>query len=742
MFNTIILKITFLLIVSLIPQFYNSQNDLVIVYRKSAESQLILHSENFPTEEIKKAHTENQQFIDEISYNGLEWYVVMSKLEYENQTFNESAEFPHDWIKKWWDSGYFITNLDYGKGKWLVVMTKGIGFIGQRWFIESDAVNITAKIKQAWDEKFRITCVAHGKGTYAFVMTSGSGLNGQTFHTSEEVPAEWINEKYNANYNVTYINHDGKYWFTVASTYDSQQVEKLRYYRELEWDKIQEEYNTGFWIYKICFKHLNERETDYLQNFNKAIESKDYELSIFYYTEALKIKPDDALSLNNRAWAKFKLGQCDGAVDDIDKSIKIDESAYSLHTKASILSCQKRYREAIDYFDKAISLLDKPESIYYFDRGITKEKIGDKEGAKVDFEKAISIEPTNVDYKVHYELFKQKTDNPVITWDMPFKSYSASAIDLIRIKLCVNSSLKVDNMKIYINNLLFESRGITVEDDCSQGIDQEIKLKPGKNVVYVEFNQNGELFKSEQRTIEYNPLKESSNYHALLISVEAYDDLGIKDLSKPIEDATNLKDVLLQNYSFDSTSIILLKNPKKEDIINELIKLQGELGEKDNLLIYYSGHGINKNEVGYWLPSDSKMESRTTWFSNSEFRDYVNGIKTEHTLVIADACFSGSIFSGGFRDVESFPCEEMAKVKSRRAMTSGANTVVPDESVFLKYICNILNSNEQSCLSAEELYSRIKPAVISNSPNNQIPQFGILPQVGDEGGNFVFRKKQ
>jgi uncharacterized caspase-like protein len=228
----------------------------------------------------------------------------------------------------------------------------------------------------------------------------------------------------------------------------------------------------------------------------------------------------------------------------------------------------------------------------------------------------------------------------------------------------------------------------------------------------------------------------------LLISVEAYDDLGIKDLSKPIEDATNLKDVLLQNYSFDSTSIILLKNPKKEDIINELIKLQGELGEKDNLLIYYSGHGINKNEVGYWLPSDSKMESRTTWFSNSEFRDYVNGIKTEHTLVIADACFSGSIFSGGFRDVESFPCEEMAKVKSRRAMTSGANTVVPDESVFLKYICNILNSNEQSCLSAEELYSRIKPAVISNSPNNQIPQFGILPQVGDEGGNFVFRKKQ
>jgi hypothetical protein len=323
----------------------------------------------------------------------------------------------------------------------------------------------------------------------------------------------------------------------------------------------------------------------------------------------------------------------------------------------------------------------------------------------------------------------------------PFKSYTASPSDLCRIKLCINSASKMEDMKIYINKNLFESRGITIADECNQGIDQEIKLQSGKNEVFVQFNVNGQLFKSEVRTIDYNPDKKASNYHALLIAVQDYNDLGIPDLSKPIQDANELKDVLLKEYTFDNSSVNLLINPNKETIINELIKLQGELGVNDNLIIYYSGHGVNKNEVGYWLPSNAVMDNRSTWFSNSEFRDYLNGIKTEHTLVIADACFSGSIFSGGFRDVESFPCEEMAKVKSRRAMTSGANTVVPDESVFLKYICNILKTNEQSCLSAEELYSRIKPAVISNSPNNQIPQFGILPQVGDEGGNFVFRKK-
>lgn len=740
-FNKTLIRIIFLLVI-LFPQNTFGQNDLIIVYRKANHSQSIFHSENFPDEKIKTAYNEKQEFIDEISYNGIEWFVITSNLEYERQIYIESEQFPSEWIKKWWDTGFFITNLDYGNGKWVVVMTKGIDFTRQYWFTESDVNKIGAKIKQFWDNKYRISCVAFGQGKYAYVMTSGTGLDGQTYKFSKEVPTTWISEQYDKKYNLTYVNHDGTNWFTVASTYETQSAEKYRYYEKIDGEKINLEYNDGYRIYKICFRHLDEQQSDYLKNFNKALEASDYEVAIYYYTEALKIKPDDALSLNNRAWAKYLLGQCDGALSDIDKSLSIEETPYSLHTKASILLCQKRYRESIDYFDKAISLLDKPEGVFYFDRGKAKEIIGDKNNAKIDFEKAINIEPTNVDFKVYFELFKQKTEVPVITWDMPFKNHTASSNDLARIKLCINSSFQMEDMKIYINDVLFEGRGITLADECSQGIDQNIKLKTGLNEVYIEFKINNQIFKSESRTIEYYPQKKSSNYHALLISVESYDDLGINDLSKPFLDATELKNVLLKNYTFDSSSIVLLKNPTKEEIINELIKLQGQLNENDNLLIYYSGHGVNKNEVGYWLPSDAKMDSRTSWLSNSEFRDYVNSIKTEHTLVIADACFSGSIFSGGFRDIESFPCEEMAKVKSRRAMTSGANTVVPDESVFLKYICNILESNEQSCLSAEELYSRIKPAVISNSPNNQIPQFGILPQVGDEGGNFVFRKKQ
>ena len=719
----------------------NSQTELLVVYRKSDEAQNIFSSETFPTDEIKEICAENQQFIDEVSYDGVEWFVVTSSLDYTGQTYILSKDIPTDWIKSNWNKGYYITNFVFGDGQWLVVMSGGTEFTGQRFFSESNASLIGSKIKEAWDSKYRITAAAFGNNTSVFVMTTGSGLDGQSYHFSEEPPNDWIQTYYDKKYNITCIGHTGEKWFTVVSTYSSQKAEKFQYYANIEMDKIDEEYEAGYWIYKICFKQLSKEQQAYFSNMKKALAATDEEAAIYFYTEALKIVPNDALCLNNRAWSKFKLGQCDGAVDDIDKSLAINKTAYSLHTKASIMVCQKRYHEAIAYFDQALVLLEEPDGQYYFDRAKTKVIIGDTKGAKLDFEKAIEIDPANVDYKVQYEMLKQKSEVPVITWDAPYKSYSAVPSDLCRIKLCVNSSSRLEDMKIYINNALFESRGITIADECSQGVDQEIKLQSGKNEVYVQFSLNGQIFKSEIRTIEYNPQKKSSNYHALLIAVQDYNDLGIKDLSKPIQDANLLKEVLLKEYTFDSSSVTLLTNPTKEMIINEMIKLQGELSENDNLLVYYSGHGINKNEVGYWLPSNAMLENRSNWLSNSEFRDYLNGIKTEHTLVIADACFSGSIFNGAFRDVESFPCEEMAKVKSRRAMTSGANTVVPDESVFLKYLCTILSNNEQSCLSAEELYGRIKPSVISNSPNNQIPQFGILPQVGDEGGNFVFRKR-
>ena len=69
-------------------------------------------------------------------------------------------------------------------------------------------------------------------------------------------------------------------------------------------------------------------------------------------------------------------------------------------------------------------------------------------------------------------------------------------------------------------------------------------------------------------------------------------------------------------------------------------------------------------------------------------------------------------------------------------MTSGILQQVPDESVFIKYLIKRLEENEEKYLSSEELFSSFKTAVMNNSPN--VPQFGTIQNVGDEGGDFIF----
>ena len=72
-------------------------------------------------------------------------------------------------------------------------------------------------------------------------------------------------------------------------------------------------------------------------------------------------------------------------------------------------------------------------------------------------------------------------------------------------------------------------------------------------------------------------------------------------------------------------------------------------------------------------------------------------------------------------------------------MTSGTLEEVPDKSVFMLYLNKRLEENTQQFISAEELFSSFKTAVLNNSPN--IPQYGEIKDTGDEGGDFIFVKK-
>jgi hypothetical protein len=278
-----------------------------------------------------------------------------------------------------------------------------------------------------------------------------------------------------------------------------------------------------------------------------------------------------------------------------------------------------------------------------------------------------------------------------------------------------------------------------------------IQLYPGDNMVRLVAADNEDNLLEQFLTIKYTPpvvtladkINKTSKYYGLVIGINKYEDSNLPDLDNPISDAEKLYNILLQKYTFHDSDMILLRDAKWNDIVYALDYLAQRVTPEDNVLIFYAGHGHwdAKANVGYWLPSDAYLSTTANWFRNSTLVDYLKTIDSKHTLLITDACFAGSIF----KSRSGFPNQERAyevlyELPSRKAMTSGSMTEVPDRSSFTKYLIERLNENQETYLSSEQLFSSFRIAVINNS--EALPQYGEIQNVGDEGGDFIFLKKK
>jgi uncharacterized caspase-like protein len=233
------------------------------------------------------------------------------------------------------------------------------------------------------------------------------------------------------------------------------------------------------------------------------------------------------------------------------------------------------------------------------------------------------------------------------------------------------------------------------------------------------------------------------SYHALLIGNDDYVVDGL-DLDQPGKDVKRLKEILVNAYTFDEENVHVLINASRSDIFNALYKLRESLTRADNLLIFYAGHGYWDDRVqqGYWWPVDASKENPSNWLSNSDLREQIRGLSTAHTLLISDACFSGGIFkTRGTEDLRnaSADIQLLYRMPSRRAITSGTLSTVPDKSVFFRYLSKYLEENEFKYLASAELFHAVRKSVLNNSVT--VPQDGVIMDSGDEGGDFIFIKR-
>lgn len=236
---------------------------------------------------------------------------------------------------------------------------------------------------------------------------------------------------------------------------------------------------------------------------------------------------------------------------------------------------------------------------------------------------------------------------------------------------------------------------------------------------------------------------ETGKYYALLIGNADYR-IDKLDLTKPPQDVNALSEILQSYYQFEKENILQLINADRNAIFSALQELRKKITSRDNVLIFYAGHGSWDDAVkqGYWWPVDASPDNAANWLSNSDLREQISGINSAHTLLITDACFSGAIFkTRGVEELRtaSFDIQQLYRLRSRRAITSGTMQVVPDESPFIKYLVQFLKDNPDKFLSSGELFTRMRRSVMNNGIT--VPQDGVIMNTGDEGGDFIFIRK-
>ena len=224
--------------------------------------------------------------------------------------------------------------------------------------------------------------------------------------------------------------------------------------------------------------------------------------------------------------------------------------------------------------------------------------------------------------------------------------------------------------------------------------------------------------------------------HLLVIGIDQYSN-GIPPLNNAVLDAKTFQKVMEEKYSIKNTISLFDEEATSENIINAFDQLRENLTKKDNLVLYYSGHGELHSNRGYWLPIDAIAGKRHTYFPNHYVKDLLKDLKAFHVIVIIDACFSGSLLA----KVRSSKANRYYNMSSRWVMTSGQVEPVLDgdpgeNSPFAKSLITQLKHAKKQHLSLSELWVNMREGIVTNS--KQTPACEPVRDVNHMGGEYYF----
>jgi len=250
-------------------------------------------------------------------------------------------------------------------------------------------------------------------------------------------------------------------------------------------------------------------------------------------------------------------------------------------------------------------------------------------------------------------------------------------------------------------------------------------------------------------------LTDTGENHALIIGINNYEEWS--KLKSPVKDAEEMAKILSVKYNFKKSNITLLTDTSKEkptlgNILANLNRYLDTMTGKDNLLVFFSGHGAEDDQgETYWVPINGKKNVKMTWIKHSDLCKEIfasEKFKVKNLCILTDSVFSNNLISS--KQFSLTPYDpgyfekvfEKAKINSRELISfhdhhwsGGIET--GGLGIFTYYITKALSENSLEVIDFENLVfdDNVLFPIRKKTGTNMLR--GRLKTPAEKGGQFV-----
>ena len=150
------------------------------------------------------------------------------------------------------------------------------------------------------------------------------------------------------------------------------------------------------------------------------------------------------------------------------------------------------------------------------------------------------------------------------------------------------------------------------------------------------------VIQRKKKSIPKEEGRAGKNY-LFIIAINDYPNYN--KLYNAVEDAKSIEQVLEERYVFDDIFTLHDEEASRDNILDYLELLEEKITVKDNLCIFFSGHGYAHKKVGFIIPQDAPANSRRGFIENSTLMNHLRISEAHHILLVLDSCFSGKYFA-------------------------------------------------------------------------------------------------